>query len=84
MKSMINMMNKMNIMKYKNNRLYKYSLFNIFIKFQNTPNPHFIKFLPGRDILEEGESFDFANINQALSSPLARRLFEVIFNKYFR
>jgi Fe-S cluster biogenesis protein NfuA len=51
--------------------------FSIFIKTQNTPNPHFLKFLPGKDILEEGETYEFSNINQALPSPLARKLFDI-------
>jgi hypothetical protein len=52
--------------------------FSIFIKTQNTPNPHFLKFLPGKDLLEEGETYEFSNPNQALPSPLARKLFDVI------
>jgi hypothetical protein len=55
----------------------KFQYFNLFVKTQNTPNPHFIKFLPGRQILEEGETYDFSNIKQAINSPLALKLFDV-------
>lgn len=51
--------------------------FAVFVKTQSTPNPHFIKFLPGKDILPEGETHDFSNVRQALNSPLAKKLFEV-------
>ena len=60
-----------------NSNFYKKLFFNIFVKTEKTPNPHFIKFLPGREILEEGETHDFANHTQALNSPLARKLFDV-------
>lgn len=60
------------------NRFNKFQLFNLFIKTQNTPNPHFLKFLPGRQLLEEGETYDFSNVKQALPSPLAIKLFDVI------
>lgn len=75
-----------NIFKYdrlrcfnKRMRLLKFNhcLFSIFVKTQPTPNPHFLKFLPGKEILEEGETFDFSNVNEALPSPLARKLFDV-------
>jgi hypothetical protein len=51
--------------------------FSIFIKTQNTPNPHFLKFKPGKEILEEGETYEFSSPKQALTSPLARKLFDV-------
>jgi hypothetical protein len=54
-----------------------YFLFSIFIKTQNTPNPHFLKFLPGKEICKEGETFDFSNLKESKVSPLARRIFEV-------
>ena len=57
-----------------------YRNFSIFIKTQNTPNPHFLKFLPGKEILEEGETYEFSNPNEALPSPLARKLFDVVLN----
>lgn len=52
-------------------------MFSIFVKIQQTPNPHSLKFLPGKDILEEGETFDFANVRQAIPSPLAVKLFDI-------
>lgn len=61
----------------KFNLFNKFSYFNLFIKTQNTPNPHFLKFLPGRQLLEEGETYDFSNIKHAVSSPLALKLFDV-------
>lgn len=62
--------NKSNFLKFNN------FMFSIFIKTQTTPNPHFIKFLPGKEILEEG-TFDFANSRQAINSPLAMKLFDI-------
>jgi Fe-S cluster biogenesis protein NfuA len=52
-------------------------LFSIFVKPQATPNPHFLKFFPGKEILNEGETYDFSNVRQAISSPLAVKLFEI-------
>ena len=52
-------------------------MFSIFVKVQQTPNPHSLKFLPGKNILEEGETYDFANVRQAITSPLAIKLFEI-------
>jgi len=52
-------------------------MFSIFVKVQQTPNPHSLKFLPGKNILEEGETYDFANIRNAMTSPLAVKLFEL-------
>ena len=70
MKNMFKSSNFLKMLSMKN--------FSIFIKTQNTPNPHFLKFLPGKDILEEGETYEFNNPNQALPSPLATKLFDVI------
>lgn len=47
----------------------------MFIQTQSTPNPATMKFLPGRDVLGEGEVMDFANDENAAQSPLAQRLF---------
>jgi Fe-S cluster biogenesis protein NfuA len=52
-------------------------MFSIFVKVQQTPNPHSLKFLPGKNILEEGETYDFANVRNAMTSPLAVKLFEI-------
>lgn len=51
--------------------------FSVFIKTQSTPNPHFLKFLPGQKIMDEGETYDFQNKRQALISELATRLFDI-------
>ena len=59
------------------NKLFQYFSFSIFIKTQSTPNPHFLKFSPGKEILEEGETYEFSNEKQALVSPLATKLFDV-------
>jgi hypothetical protein len=65
----------------RNNSLYLkqflFKNFSIFVKTQNTPNPHFLKFKPGKELLEEGETYEFSNPKQALPSPLARKLFDV-------
>jgi hypothetical protein len=66
-----------NILKSSNFKTFLSKNFSIFIKTQNTPNPHFLKFLPGKDILEEGETYEFSNQNQALPSPLATKIFDV-------
>ena len=46
----------------------------MFIQTETTPNPATIKFLPGQDLLESG-TYEFAGVDQAESSPLAKRLF---------
>eukprot|EP00741_Cyanophora_paradoxa_P021959 tig00021432_g21196.t1 len=48
----------------------------MFIQTQTTPNPNSLKFLPGRDVLESGQSLDFPSARSALSSPLAKKLFQ--------
>lgn len=64
---------------HKTNKLFQFRLysFSIFIKTQSTPNPNFLKFLPGKEIFKDGETYDFADIKQANVSPLARKIFEV-------
>lgn len=34
---------------------------NMFIQIEETPNPNTLKFLPGFEILNEGETADFSN-----------------------
>lgn len=51
--------------------------FSIFVKTLETPNPNFLKFLPGKPILPEGETYDISNKTNALVSPLATKLFEI-------
>ncbi|WP_439816750.1 NifU family protein [Zavarzinia sp. CC-PAN008] len=48
----------------------------MFIQTETTPNPATLKFLPGRDVLEQG-TVDFPSLEAAQRSPLARRLFQV-------
>jgi len=48
----------------------------MFIQTETTPNPATLKFLPGQTVLEEG-SADFRSLEEATSSPLAQRLFQI-------
>jgi len=48
----------------------------LFIQTEQTPNPSTLKFLPGRVVMEKG-TMDFANVESAAPSPLAKRLFAV-------
>ncbi len=48
----------------------------MFIQTEQTPNPSTLKFLPGRVVMEKG-TMDFAGVDTAQFSPLARRLFAV-------
>ncbi len=49
----------------------------MFIQTESTPNPATVKFIPGKNIVEEGKMLDFASPLDATKSPLARRLFEI-------
>lgn len=51
--------------------------FSIFIKTQSTPNPHFLKFQPGKNVLSGDNTYDIENKTKALKSPLASKLFEI-------
>ncbi len=48
----------------------------MFIQTEATPNPATMKFLPGRTVLES-ETQDFRSVDEAGSSPLAQKLFNV-------
>ena len=48
----------------------------MFIQTEDTPNPDTLKFMPGDTVLKTG-SMDFSNAESSVSSPLARRLFEI-------
>jgi Fe-S cluster biogenesis protein NfuA len=48
----------------------------LFIQTEQTPNPSTLKFLPGRVVMDKG-TLDFASVDTAGSSPLAKRLFAV-------
>ena len=52
----------------------------MFIQTEDTPNPASLKFIPGREVMPEGmgtNTAQFSGIDEASSSPLARRLFAV-------
>ena len=48
----------------------------MFIQTEQTPNPASLKFLPGQTVMEEG-TVDFASSEEAVRSPLAKRLFGI-------
>ena len=48
----------------------------MFIQTEDTPNPASLKFIPGREVMGAGTA-QFSAIDEASSSPLARRLFAV-------
>lgn len=48
----------------------------MFIQTEQTPNPATLKFLPGRDVLND-RTADFPDADAAARSPLAQRLFQV-------
>ena len=48
----------------------------MFIQTEQTPNPSTLKFLPGRVVMEKG-TMDFASVDTATPSPLAKRLFAI-------
>lgn len=49
----------------------------MFIQTQETPNPNSLKFLPGKQVLEQGQTMDFPNIQSAHCSPLGKLLFRI-------
>jgi Fe-S cluster biogenesis protein NfuA len=48
----------------------------MFIQTESTPNPATLKFLPGQEVMDVGTA-DFASVEAAAKSPLAKRLFAV-------
>lgn len=48
----------------------------MFIEFEETPNPHTLKFLPGREVIKSGTR-EFRNRDEAGHAPLALRLFDI-------
>lgn len=46
----------------------------MFIQTEQTPNPQTLKFLPGRPVLDKGVA-EFRSYEEAMPSPLGRRLF---------
>ena len=47
----------------------------MFIETESTPNPATLKFIPGRDVMGERGTADFASAEAAARSPLASRIF---------
>src|SRR3712207_9239471 len=47
----------------------------MFIETEATPNPATLKFTPGRDVMGERGTADFASAEAAARSPLASRIF---------
>ena len=48
----------------------------MFIQTEQTPNPQTLKFLPGRVVMKEGTAY-YENLEDAVNSPFAKRLFGV-------
>jgi Fe-S cluster biogenesis protein NfuA len=48
----------------------------MFIQTEPTPNPATLKFVPGKAVLKDG-TVDYRDRSEAVSSPLAQRLFDV-------
>src|SRR4029077_18377236 len=49
----------------------------MFIQTESTPNPATLKFLPGRDVMGDGEVADFPTAESGTRSPLAAALFQI-------
>ncbi len=47
----------------------------MFIQTEATPNPETLKFIPGEDVLGDGNVRDFSDVESAAASPLAAALF---------
>ena len=47
----------------------------MFIETESTPNPATLKFIPGREVMGERGTADFAGVEAAMRSPLASRIF---------
>ena len=48
----------------------------MFIQTEDTPNPATLKFIPGVSVLDTGTA-EFTSVEEAQTSPLAKRLFAV-------
>lgn len=49
----------------------------MFVQTQDTPNPNSLKFIPGVQVLEPGQTIDFPNGQSAYCSPLGKLLFRI-------
>lgn len=57
--------------------LLRFSRRTMFIQTQSTPNPLSLKFVPGKSVLEPGNTMDFDSYKSAQQSPLAKSIFAV-------
>ena len=57
--------------------LTSYSLRSLFIKTEKTPNPNFLKFVPGKAVMGDKGTMDFPDYKFTHISPLARKIFSV-------
>lgn len=68
---------------YKRVPFLKFKKRSIWVQSEATPNENAIKFIPGVNILPESfQSIEYLNSRQAVSSPLARKLFAIDGVKY--
>ena len=65
---------------HQNNSTLRILSRSMFIQTETTPNPSSLKFLPGRDVLpeEHGTGVNFSSPMDAIRSPLAKQLFQVL------
>ena len=49
----------------------------LFIKTEKTPNPNFLKFIPGKTVMGDKGTMDFPDYKYTHISPLARKIFSV-------
>ena len=49
----------------------------LFIRTSTTPNPHSLKFIPGKPVTGDGSTMDFSAVRYATISPLAMQLFQI-------
>ena len=61
----------------KTKLLTNYSLRSLFIKTEKTPNPNFLKFVPGKEVMGDRGTMDFPDYKFTHISPLARKIFSV-------
>ncbi|XP_056635621.1 NFU1 iron-sulfur cluster scaffold homolog, mitochondrial-like [Diorhabda sublineata] len=63
--------------KWSQKTLFTSQSLKMFIQTQETPNPNSVKFLPGVQVLENGQTIDFPNGQAAYCSPLGKLLFRI-------
>ncbi|XP_023019462.1 NFU1 iron-sulfur cluster scaffold homolog, mitochondrial [Leptinotarsa decemlineata] len=67
----------MKILINHNRNISRSTTLNMFIQTQETPNPNSLKFLPGVQVLESGQTIDFPTGQAAYCSPLGKLLFRI-------